>query len=117
MKFAQIISFALTCAALLVGGALFGWSAKGWFGKEAAPVPSRPANIPASALWAGGQDGGVWVNCAKSSERQFECSIYAQSTGVLIEHGVFEVETGLIKPAFYSNGLVALSEARLVRRD
>lgn len=115
MRPVRFFWLALVCAAFLAVAAFLGWSVKGLLGRDDSPTPMRPANVAASALWAGGPDGGVWIDCVKSAGRLFQCGIYAQYNGALVEQGQFELDTGAVRPAFYSNGLIALKEARLVR--
>lgn len=46
-------------------------------------VPSRPAGIPELAQWAGGPDGGHFIEC--SSYQNFDrCLIYDDQTGKLL---------------------------------
>jgi hypothetical protein len=115
VKATHSIALALACVTFLVGGVLLGWSAKSLLAREDASPPNRPANIPKSALWAGGPDGGVWIDCAVPLKGVFKCGVYAQQTGAVLEEGDFGLESGELTPAFYSNGLIALKYVRLVR--
>ena len=39
--------------------------------------PPRPNNVPAKAIWAGGPDGGAWIQCSPlSAEWEFSCIVY-----------------------------------------
>ena len=38
---------------------------------ETVTPPPRPANVPASAVWAGGVDGGAWIDCRFSFKEPF----------------------------------------------
>lgn len=82
---------------------------------DASKDPVRPQNVPGSALWAGGPDGGMWVDCRVAEGLELECHVYADVTGVLVEGGRFAVDPGTIHPAFYSAGLID-AEVRLLRR-
>lgn len=40
-------------------------------------APPKPPSVPASAVWAGGADGGAWIDCtAMSSKRRYKCSVW-----------------------------------------
>jgi hypothetical protein len=42
--------------------------------------PDRPRTIPASARWAGGWDGGGWVDCSAGTAVEFNvCHIYDET--------------------------------------
>jgi hypothetical protein len=55
---------------------------------------TRPANVPASARWYGGQDGGNWIDCfaASDSANHFACTIYDDYQGSLIYKGMFALK-------------------------
>jgi hypothetical protein len=54
------------------------------------PVPpERKPGIPQEAVWAGGLDGGAWIQCSKQKGFQYSCSIYNDFTGELMAKGVF----------------------------
>lgn len=38
--------------------------------------PTRPSGVPAAAVWAGGLDGGGWVNCSSDSAEYNVCTIW-----------------------------------------
>jgi len=47
-----------------------------------ASEPRRPANVPRSAVWAGGADGGAFILCAPSIANEANtCTVYNDSTG------------------------------------
>ncbi|HKO20666.1 MAG TPA: hypothetical protein VJU82_17455 [Acidobacteriaceae bacterium] len=44
--------------------------------------PRRPANVPQSAVWAGGIDGGAFIVCIPSTGNEANtCTVYNESTG------------------------------------
>ncbi len=43
--------------------------------------PPRPASVPAAAVWAGGPDGGAWIQCTPAA-RDFDCTIFHDSGDV-----------------------------------
>lgn len=97
-----------TFIGFVVGG-LFGysnWKADGSY------IPPRPANVPVDATWAGGADGGMWIDCDEGDTERYQCVVYATVTGVVAESGEF----GLVdlQPVRYSSGRIAV-EGRLVR--
>lgn len=51
-----------------------------------APRPSvRPSNVPASAIWSGGADGGMWYDCSEDvAARSNKCSIFFDPGGYLL---------------------------------
>jgi len=58
---------------------------------------SRPDNVPASAVWVGGPDGGVYVDLAPmKEERHYYASIYADKTGVIWYRGRLQSEKSLV---------------------
>lgn len=95
-------------------GALIGVAVTSHFMGLRYPPPDRPANIPATAQWAGGADGGVWVAC-KPSGIEAHCEIYAESSGVLIEEGDFTADLSKAKPQYYSGGVVTFGSVPLDR--
>lgn len=68
--------------------------------KEIQTEPEKHPNIPKTAFWQGGPDGGAWYNC-KHNQKDFEykCSVYSDITGELIIFDDFEVYISL-----YTNG-------------
>jgi hypothetical protein len=52
--------------------------------------PPRPANVPASAVWNGGQDGGVWIDCKADTEANL-CTLFNEYSGVVIVTGRFQL--------------------------
>lgn len=82
---------------------------------------SRPLFVPVSAIWAGGADGGQWIDCLPLSTVEFKCEIYADTTGELIERGEYLLSResgfgkGLIPTFFAAEGNIEV-RAWLVRR-
>jgi hypothetical protein len=54
-------------------------------------APSRPRVVPKSAVWAGGIDGGSWIDCHPSSTPggSFPCEIYSDQLGEREASGAF----------------------------
>lgn len=54
-------------------------------------VPTKPNNVPESAIWYGGPDGGVWINVSKynKNDNSFYCRVYSDSTGIVRDEGWF----------------------------
>lgn len=78
-------------------------------------APNRPANVPQNAQWAGGADGGVWVQCKAIDKGVLSCRVYADVTGVPMEdEGDFIINGDAVRPIFYSAGLIG-AEVRFER--
>ena len=53
-------------------------------------LPERPTNVPESAVWGGGVDGGSWLVCKLRKERSaYACEIYWDSDGTLWAKGTY----------------------------
>lgn len=54
--------------------------------------PERPASVSKEAVWAGGADGGAWVDCGMSTKEPlttFRCSIFHENGDPWIDDGSF----------------------------
>lgn len=49
-----------------------------------APEVIRPDNVPESAIWVGGEDGGFWSNCMQV-EQAIRCQRFSQNGGYYSE--------------------------------
>jgi hypothetical protein len=55
-------------------------------------TPGRPARVPETAVWNGGADGGVWVDCREDIKRDVNiCAVYDEWKGELIIDGDFQL--------------------------
>ena len=74
--------------------------------KRTPSVPQRPVNVPQSAIWAGGRDGGAFIDCTPSTHTNYLCSVFNDVTGDVWMSGKFVVEgrasSGLVQPSEYS---------------
>ena len=53
-------------------------------------VPVKPANVPAAAVYAGGPDGGVWVELSPTKKPGiWHANIYGDYSGELWTSGAF----------------------------
>jgi len=95
-----IVSLSFAAIALTLG--LLAWVL---LPSSASPEPERPANVPASAQWAGGPDGGMWIQCDPTGG-YLSCRVYANVTGVLVEEGEFFLSPGSVRPTRYSAGFI-----------
>jgi len=43
--------------------------------------PPRPAGVPQSAVWAGGADGGAFIDCRVNTDGSDACVVYNDYTG------------------------------------
>ncbi|MEM6287519.1 MAG: hypothetical protein AAF845_10215 [Bacteroidota bacterium] len=58
--------------------------------------PARPDGVPASATWAGGPDGGTFIECRDTEvDGVLDCTIYYDFTGDVWDQGFFLNETGV----------------------
>ena len=55
-------------------------------------VPQRHNNIPSSAAWSGGPDGGAWYDCENIKKLDYSCTIYNEYTGEVEGKGEFELK-------------------------
>jgi hypothetical protein len=68
--------------------------------------PPHPKGVPLSAVWVGGADGGVFINCQSSSQNSgYRCTIFNDATGDIVMSGFFERKSnrsGEVKPEYSS---------------
>ena len=50
--------------------------------------------MPASAVWAGGRDGGTWIECRPLNAERYDCTNYYEDSGAVWYRGVFEYVGG-----------------------
>ena len=61
-------------------------------GCEHDPQPKeRPHDVPPTAVWAGGPDGGAYFNCSTGGTAN-QCTIWSDSTGDVVNSGRFTLE-------------------------
>ena len=60
--------------------------------------PERPENVPATAVWAGGRDGGDFIDCVDfpDSSGCFDCVVYSDFVGWIEMKGIFCLDEGKI---------------------
>lgn len=99
-------------AGLLGGGFLVRW----WtWAISTYAVPARPLNVPTTAQWGGGPDGGVWADCHAGPDSTLDCHIFADFNGADLEHGRFRLDSSHMRPLFYSSGEIHFGDVRFVR--
>lgn len=55
-------------------------------------APDKPENVPESAFWQGGLDGGAWYQCsATKRELRYYCTVYNDFTGEIIIEDDFDI--------------------------
>jgi hypothetical protein len=67
--------------------------------------PERPAKVPPSAVWAGGADGGSWIDCAPiptGSPDVYSCTVYLDPTGDAEVWGTFRLHGRASPPLHFS---------------
>ena len=56
-------------------------------------APPRAQGVPLSAVWAGGVDGGAWIDCRKGEgDGLFRCEVYDDFTAARVAEGLFRLE-------------------------
>ncbi len=55
-------------------------------------IPPRPVNVPATAAWAGGSDGGAFIECQIVADGFNSCKVYSDSTGEVWMHGTYALK-------------------------
>ena len=66
--------------------------------------PARPASVSANASWAGGPDGGGWIDCRVSDGAAYRCTIF-DDQGELWSSGRYKLDrprAGALVPADYN---------------
>lgn len=82
-RWMRYLAFTFAAALVLVGALLL------WPIEPVPPqAPQRPDGVPASAVWGGGVDGGVWHECMLKGEG-YQCSLYHDHSGELLAKGFF----------------------------
>ena len=59
--------------------------------------PDRPAAVPVSAEWAGGPEGGAWINCSMATKEptvSYDCSLFNED-GTVWAQGIFILVSAL----------------------
>jgi hypothetical protein len=84
--------------------------------------PPRPTNVPEEAVWAGGEDGGAWIDCSLDIEKGANfCTVYFDRDGDVWARTHFVLRdsgTGLPKSELTYSGfdglVIYLSEGRVL---
>jgi hypothetical protein len=61
--------------------------------RQEAQNPARPTGVPAEAVWSGGPDGGAWFQCAALNDDEFNCTVFADTTGDVVERGHYRLQS------------------------
>ena len=58
-------------------------------------APKRPAVVPPTAVWAGGSDGGAWLECVPvgSISTRYRCTTYNEDTGAVWAQGEYVIRS------------------------
>jgi hypothetical protein len=79
------VHFVIVLFALFLGAAVI-------LGCKRKEVP-RPPGLPSSAIWAGGEDGGSFIDCTPSrSGEPNECTVYDESGSVYMERRNYTIQ-------------------------
>ena len=60
--------------------------------------PVRPTRVPLSAVWAGGLDGGAFIDCRVRTDGLNDCTVYNDYSGDVWMQGTFQLK-GLARGA------------------
>ncbi len=60
--------------------------------KRKPSAPQRPADVPSSAVWVGGSDGGVFLDCTPAPNSLYAWSVFNDVTGDVLASGKFAEE-------------------------
>lgn len=102
-----MVTKTLAAFLLIALGVAAGVAASNLIRAHSSEAPRRPTNVPQNAQWAGGADGGVWVQCNPIDKGVLVCRVYADVTGVMMEdEGEFSINDNAIRPIYYSAGLI-----------
>lgn len=60
-------------------------------GEGRVSAPARPASVPATAVWAGGADGGAWLDCValERTPNRYRCTAYEDHAGSVWAEGEY----------------------------
>jgi hypothetical protein len=79
------IHFGMVFLALFLGPAVI-------FGCKKEEVP-RPPGLPSTAVWAGGEDGGSFIDCTPSMGGEpNDCTVYGEGGEVYMERGEYVIQ-------------------------
>lgn len=87
-------------------------------------MPKRPANVPLTAVWTGGAEGGTWIDCRNipNQTNLFLCTIYNDYDGEVIDSALFRIDgeqisleelKSLIR--FYDGHKIVLKDNRILK--
>lgn len=114
-RFLAIMSGLLSASVVF----FLGYAAGGKVPPHAPKPPSRPQGVPEGAAWAGGPDGGVWIHCASARDpgSTAVCAVFADSTGVEIERGLFEINFESMQFVSYSSSKINVGAVVIQRKQ
>ena len=75
-------------------------------------VPARVAGVPKDAVWAGGLDGGAWIQCYHIvySPDRYHCAVYFDSTGERWAEGEYVLRRATWNPQKHRADYASLTE-------
>ena len=84
---------------------------------------AKPKNVPHSAQWVGGQDGGDWIRCKESTNsKRVECSMFSELTGELTETATFTRQNfnepiSTVEFDFYDGDKIVTTNGEILLKD
>lgn len=85
----------------------------------------RPSAVPKDAIWAGGQDGGVYIRCeVDESSNSDVCTTWNDYSGTIIDQGRFQLlkegraarKSELVYTWADGAGRIGLKDGRILNR-
>lgn len=84
-------------------------------------VPEKPAAVPETAVWAGGVDGGSWIDCGHLAEVDLHyCRIYYDYSGEIWIEGIFRSPPGVDLPLdfrHFNGTVIELKDGNLLQPE
>jgi len=80
---------------------------------------ARPSSVPVSATWAGGADGGAWIDCKYIHGLMYRCAVF-DNQGELWSEGNYALDrprAKVISPAdynFFDGNVIGLKDGAML---
>lgn len=79
----KIIKILLIGLVVLVALGFAGYKYLNWSFNQPCDPPNRPSSVPQNAIWAGGCDGGNWIELISVDDEKYRFRIYRDWDGEL----------------------------------
>lgn len=84
----KILLYIIGVVLLIIAAILF----YNWFFNQPCAEPDKPVNVPYSAIWKGGCDGGNWIELVSVEKERIRFRIYRDWNGDLILDADFKYQ-------------------------